>query len=206
MVDNFEKIANFLGFKSDDDFYFLQILQRKKGGQIGKVKPLIKQAKMIKRYSNRSVEHLFEKKEEVVELCNVFGARAQLNVNKRSYKKCAYATLKEISDCLYHENYRAASDAFNSSCGKYSAEEKESKKWVVDIDESDVIGSMDSYTQSLLSVINEKCKPEGDKLVEQVPSKNGVHLITSPFDVQTFKTYHESVEIHKDSFTNLYIP
>lgn len=206
MVDNFEKIANFLGFKSDDDFYFLQILQRKKDGQIGKVKPLIKQAKVVKIYSIRSVEHLFEKKEEVIELCNVFGARAQLNVNKRSYKKCAYETLKEISDCLYHENYRAASHAFNSSCGKYSAENRENKKWIVDIDKSDVIGSMDSYVQSLLSIINEECKPDGNKFIEQVSSKNSVHLITSPFDVQTFKKYHESVDIHKDSFTNLYIP
>lgn len=35
MVDNFEQIGNLLSFDSNDEFYFLQILQRKKDNPSG---------------------------------------------------------------------------------------------------------------------------------------------------------------------------
>jgi hypothetical protein len=37
MIDNFGKIRDMLEFRNKDDFYFLQILQRKKDHVAGKV-------------------------------------------------------------------------------------------------------------------------------------------------------------------------
>ena len=70
----------------------------------------------------------------------------------------------------------------------------------------------------LEQVINaiQPCEPTGDKIITQIPSKTGIHLITSPFNVVQFKNnfadelraYKMSyidLEIHKDTPTNLFI-
>ncbi len=41
------------------------------------------------------------------------------------------------------------------------------------------------YTQEIIESIN-FCQPEGNKIITQIPTKNGIHLITSPFNVDKF--------------------
>lgn len=207
MVYNFGFVKDFMNFDSEDDFYFLQILQRRKDDQLGKVSPPDKPSKLIKVYSIRSVEHLMEKKEEIIEICNIFGARAQLHVNKRGFKKCAYATLNRLSDALYHEDFAKARDAYNSACGKSSNEDKTTKKWVIDIDADEIDATVDEYSKKCMDTVTDlKPNPGEDKVISSVASKNGAHIITRPFDLKEFKEVFPSIEIKKDSFTNLYIP
>jgi len=52
----------------------------------------------------------------------------------------------------------------------------------------------------------ERIKPIGNKLIDIIPSKNGYHVITSPFDVSEFSKSFPNIDIHKDNPTNLYIP
>ena len=100
MVDNFEQIGNLLSFKSDDEFYFLQILQRKKDNPSGYLGSN-NSSRLVKAYYIKSKEQLFKQKEEIVKLCQVFNARAGINLNKRSYHKTAFNTLKTISDHFF---------------------------------------------------------------------------------------------------------
>lgn len=208
MVDNFSQIKGLMNFEDENDFYFVQILQRRKDGKQGQVDPPERPTRVVKVYSIRSHEHLDEKKQEITTLCDVFGARAQLNVNKRNFKKCALATLRDIADLIDKENYSKVARSFNSSCGRYSSEEKKNKKWIIDIDpyEIDADPHTGTIVQKIVDEINEM-KPDGDKLVDVIPSLNGVHMVTTPFDLQSFeinKPY--DVGVHKDAFTNLYIP
>lgn len=48
--------------------------------------------------------------------------------------------------------------------------------------------------------------PEGEKVLMELPTKNGIHLITKPFDKREFNKKYPLVDIHKDNPINLYIP
>jgi hypothetical protein len=80
----------------------------------------------------------------------------------------------------------------------------------IDIDKDEVI-----WLEQVINAI-QPCEPTGDKIITQIPSKTGIHLITSPFNVVQFKNnfsdelkaYKMSfidLEIHKDNPTNLFI-
>ena len=82
MINNLEIIKPLLNFSSEDDFYFLQILQRKKENpQLGS------NSRVIKNYYIKSVEHLELRYPEIIELCSVFNARASIRLNKEVLKK-----------------------------------------------------------------------------------------------------------------------
>jgi hypothetical protein len=51
-------------------------------------------------------------------------------------------------------------------------------------------------------------RPVGDKVIAEIPTKNGVHLITRPFNLQEFKeTFDGDWDIiHKNNPTLLYCP
>jgi hypothetical protein len=49
-------------------------------------------------------------------------------------------------------------------------------------------------------------KPEGVKVETVLPTKNGYHLITSKFDVKTFKEKFPDIDIQKKNPTLLYLP
>jgi len=51
-----------------------------------------------------------------------------------------------------------------------------------------------------------KDQPEGNKVEEVIPTKNGYHLITDRFDVLEFKKHFPEIEIQKKNPTILYIP
>lgn len=73
------------------------------------------------------------------------------------------------------------------------------KTWILDFDTD--IYSMDKLKKFLTDL-----QPIGDKFVAKIPSKNGFHIISKPFNKMTFNNHYPDVEIHKDNPTNLYIP
>lgn len=42
-----------------------------------------------------------------------------------------------------------------------------------------------AMSETLTEIIDE-CKPEGDKVIDIIPTKNGAHLLTRPFDKMKF--------------------
>ena len=70
MVNNFGIIKPLLKWKTEDDFYFLQILQRKKDhSPFGKVNGCNNNSRLIKSYYIKSLNHLEFIEPEVIELC-----------------------------------------------------------------------------------------------------------------------------------------
>jgi len=204
-IDNINLILPSLNFKSSDDFYYLQILQRKKENEhIGS------NSRVIKNYYIRSEQHLLDRYEEIKTLCRAFNARASIRLNKRSFEKVAFKTLENIANTMQNKGYESIRNCYDRACGT-SASEKE-KKWIVDIDKDEII-----WMEQIHTALN-SCAPYFSLTVlKGIPSKNGVHLITTPFNTLEFKdklsqelaTYKASlinVEIHKDNPTNLFIP
>jgi hypothetical protein len=198
MTDNFDIIRNLLEFKSEDDFYFLQILQRKKDHKKGKVNGTNNNSRLIKPYYIGSLEYFDFIKPEVIELCKVFNARAGFNLNKRSYKKSSLQLLKKLVDQQLNEDYNKANKAYSSVVGNHNHETD--KKWILDVDE------VGRQSNDIILFAERYCFPEGNKFITTIPSKNGYHIIMKPFDLSVFKKKFPDVEVHKNNPTNLYIP
>lgn len=77
-VDNFDRICKILEFNKKDEFYFLQIIQRKKDGNVTDTGN--NGYRTIKTYYIYSVEQLRKKKDKIKELCLKNNARAYINV------------------------------------------------------------------------------------------------------------------------------
>lgn len=201
-VDNFKLIKPLLTFDSKDDFYFLQILQRKKDHKDGnKVNGTNNNSRLIKAYYINSVDYLDFITNEVIYLCELFNARAGINLNKRSYKKMALQHLKKVTDQILNEDYIKASKAYTSVCGSYNHDTD--KKWILDIDDE---RKLNDNHKKMIKFIEDECQPEGNKFISAIPSKSGIHIIMKPFNVNTFNQKYPNIEIHKNNPTNLYIP
>ena len=196
MIDNFDLIEDILSFNSDDEFYFVQIIQRKKDnpGTSGRNN----KNRTVKSYRITSKKMLSDLKEEMIELAKVFNARVGINLNKRSFEKTAFNTLVKIAGQMNNRDYKSVKSAYDSCCGIHNA--ISDKMWLLDIDN---IKDISEYSP-LYKFITE-CEPVGKKTIAIIPSKSGFHLITKPFNLIDFGKEYPDIEIHKNNPTNLYI-
>ena len=196
-VDNFELIKKHIHSTADsDEFYMLQIMRRTKDqvGYEGKRKQSV-----IKSYFISSPEYLDAKRDEIIGLCEMFNARAYINLNKKSYKQVSLKALEILAGKIAHEDYNIKS-LFESACGQTGSCDG-LKTWVVDFDSKDI-----DELNRIKDIIN-SIEPIGvDKIVETVPTRQGYHLITRPFNKKEFSDiYNDSIDIHKDNPTILFV-
>lgn len=195
MIDVKDKIKDLLIFENKDDFYLLQVLQRKKENpQLGS------NSRVIKNYFISSKDYLDKRYDEIKLLCGVFNARAMLRLNKRSYSKVAFKTLQNIANSMSNQEYSFIRNSYTRACGL--GHNDSNKKWIIDID-----GEINNdYKSNIIDVINKSRPDDINKVIIELPTKNGIHLITKPFDLREFKEKFPEIDIHKDNPINLYIP
>ena len=194
MIDVYEDVKDLLKFESEYDFYYLQLLQRKKENP-----ELGSNSRVIKNYYINSLEYLEERYDEIKELCIKFNARAMLRLNKRSYYKVAYKAMQNMANCMANGEFEFVKKSYDRACG--NGHNDSVKKWIVDIDEKvseTVLKDMEFAIRNI--------EPFGDKVLKIIPTKNGWHLITTPFNQQRFGEMYENIDIHKDNPINLFIP
>lgn len=207
MIDNFELVKPLLVFPDDDTFYKIEIMQRRKEHP-----NLFTGTRLLKTYYIRSMERLENLLDEIKGMCEFFGARAYIYLNPRSFEKVAFASLKQLCDCICCHDYVAAKRAYNTACGK-SCNGGENKKWLFDLDEKD---------EEIADTIDDIVASVGGTVYAHIPTKNGIHVITSVFNIKEYElklgvkilehpTSHaleviEKMDIHKDNGTILYIP
>lgn len=192
-VDYFEEIKPLLTFDSADDFYFLQILRRKKDNPDNTSNSTI-----IKSYYIKNIEYYEKKIPEIKKICRTFNARAGLRLNKRSFKKTALLTMKLILEQGMSDNWEYARRVYDSAAGK--SHNAKTKTWIIDIDDTDDEGTAKEVEKFILTL-----RPEGDKVIKTLKTRSGFHLVTRPFDVQAFSKEY-SLDIHKDNPINVFIP
>jgi hypothetical protein len=81
-IDNFNKIAHFLNTTNPDDFYFVQIIRRKKDNPSAK----FNYAEYPKSWDVHNADELMAIKDEIKKLCTMYNARAYIRLNPRSHK------------------------------------------------------------------------------------------------------------------------
>jgi hypothetical protein len=194
MVNNSEIIRELMKFDSENEFYFLQILSRKKDNP-DQSKGLI----VIKSYYIYGLDHFDTILPEVIKICESTNSRAYFRLNKRDDSKVGLQMIKKISDHLMNGNTRSLKNVYDSVVGEFSHDND--KTWLVDIDTHDreFINSIKVDLESLQYFAKK------EPLLIEIPSKNGVHIITRPFNPNKLKEKW-NVDIHKDNPTCLYIP
>jgi hypothetical protein len=206
MLDNFDIIKPLLTFENENDFYFLQILQRKKDHPEGTVVGSNNSSRLIKSYNIFSISQLDKYKKEIIMLCELFEARAGINLNKRNSKVLALKMISDIATYLECNHTNSIGSLWNEVCGKH--QHSADRRWIIDIDreDSESDNEFDSHISNISGFIC-NCQPIGnDKIITNIPSKSGVHLITKPFNTREFKDQYPEIDIHKNNPTNLYIP
>lgn len=230
IINNLNLIKPLLKFESNDIFYHLQILKRKKDcAEHDKGKN--NNARCIKTYYITSVDYLDSHMNEIIKLCQIFNARAYINLNAKSFEKVSFELNAQLADRLKFKQFNYCYRLYETVVGGgYSSEdefdkvltdkEKEiissrvnvgEKRWIIDIDEKEISPLMLAYIEYNCFPIS---KWEYDfnniptifnsKIIIKIPTKNGWHLITKPFNLQQFKQQYSDVDIQKNNPTLLY--
>ena len=214
MVDNFDIIKPLLKFNDHQDFYFLQLLLRKKDGN-NVPAGSDNQRRLVRDYHITSTKMLDELKDDIIRHCNETNARAYIRLNKRNYKTIAMAYAQEtLEKARKGEQFGNTYNEINSVIGRFPEGSKEDKTWLVDIDD---FGPESSKVKVVMSIIRNYCQPYDDeknkKIVAVIPTRSGTHLITKPFDLQAFNKFKQvdltndgEVAVLHDNPTILYAP
>jgi hypothetical protein len=200
MINNLELIKPLLNFENEGDFYMLYIFKRKKDQPEGK-RDNHQSVRTIKTYCVESVEYLEKRMEEIQQLCEMFKARAYIHIQKQNHKDVSLEMMVTLAEKIRNGQHNQK-NLFDSVVGQLKTYEK---RWIVDVDSR---GGL--YLLKTKQVINERCRPEGDKIHAVIPTKNGYHLITSRFDVMEFNRLMsvegEVPDIQRKNPTLLYYP
>lgn len=186
IVDNFNLLSPLLKYDSPEDFYFLQILRRRKDNPTQKHDVTVIKSFFL--YEGQLSSH----SDYIKEICDKFSARAYLILNRRNARKVALRTLAKLAEYVELGNYVVAKRVYESACGQCSAEPRETKKWVLDIDED---------WRLELPRIRSRVQ-----LYAEIPTVNGLHLIVAPFrrDEYFWSMDMAGLGIGKDNPTLLY--
>ena len=198
MIDNFEQISELLSWEDSNDFYFVQILKRKKENP-----ELSSNSYVVKTYYITSLDNLNFYKEEMKMLAKFHNARVYINLNKRNFEKCSLQTARIILDQIANKDYKSSRKAFNTICGKYSSDTD--KKWIIDVDDNSSKKFYDWLKEEL-----DKLQPIGPKFITHIDTKNGYHIISKPFNLAEFnELFRDKQElkpdVHKQNPTILYM-
>lgn len=196
MINNLHIIKPLLDFSQPGDFYMLYVFKRKKDQPEGE-RDNHQSVRTIKSYCIESLDHLDRRWEEIRELCEMFKARAYIHVQKQNHKDVSLNMLAALAERI-RDGVENQKGLFDSVVGQIKTKEK---RWIVDIDTNDP-----DYLMEVRAIINKYCRPEGDRVITIVPTKNGNHLITERFDVMEFAKHFPEVDIQKKNPTLLYLP
>jgi hypothetical protein len=194
MINNIDLIKPLLTFDKEGDFYMLYIFKRKKDQTTDRANH--QSVRTIKTYCIESVEHLEKRYDEVIQLCEMFKARAYIHIQKQNHKDVAMNMITEIVTRIQSGQINQQ-HVFDSVVGQLKTYEK---RWIVDIDDVKL------YDLKPIMDFVDTLRPEGPKVDAIIPTKSGYHLITKRFDVMEFKKKYSEIDIQKKNPTLLYYP
>ena len=211
MINNLEIIKPLLNFEKDGDFYMLYVFKRKKDQPEGE-RDNHQSVRTIKTYCIESIEHLERRYEEIIQMCEMFKARAYIHIQKQNHFDVSLSMMVDLAQRIQNGNHNQKG-LFDSVVGQLKTNEK---RWIIDVD------GMSAPSPMMVAFIEYNCKPitevefdeagipighkVGPKVEAVIPTKNGHHLITKKFDVMEFKKQYSDIDIQKKNPTLLYYP
>ena len=211
MINNLEIIKPLLNFEKEGDFYMLYVFKRKKDQPEGE-RDNHQSVRTIKTYCIESIDHLERRYAEIIQMCEMFKARAYIHIQKQNHFDVSLSMMVELAQRIQNGNHNQKG-LFDSVVGQLKTNEK---RWIIDVD------GMSAPSPMMVAFIEYNCKPItevqfdeagipigykiGPKVEAVIPTKNGHHLITKKFDVMEFKKQYPDIDIQKKNPTLLYYP
>ena len=202
MINNIDIIKPLLNFEKQGDFYMLYVFKRKKDQPEGE-RDNHQSVRTIKTYCIESLEHLDRRYDEIIQMCEMFKARAYIHVQKQNHFDVSLNMMVALAQRIQDGNTNQKG-LFDSVVGQIKTQEK---RWIIDVDTQSI------HIKNMMINIIESVRPtdKGSKIEAVIPTKNGVHLITKRFDVKEFgeklkERGQEIPDIQKKNPTLLYYP
>lgn len=195
-MDNFDKILPLLTGVWETYTYpisfHVQVLQRKKDGhQIGHNN----QIRTIAEWFIHSENTLMRLKPAIKSLCELYDARCYISINGKTDEAVLWGIAETSMKYIKNKQmtFKGMVSHVHDTCNGHGT-----KQWIVDVDDLSV------DLEQLISNIN-LCRSgtPNNNVICQVPTKNGIHLITNPFDLSQIQL-PAKVEIKKNNSTLLY--
>ena len=206
MTDNFQNYKDYIikmgGLPENnekgnlDKYYVIELMRR------GKDNPDMPAANYhFKNYYIYSWKDLNKYEDEIKNICNLLRLRAYASVNYKLMSQVALDTLAESARRIAAHDYKKFYNIFESCSGKFV--DHKNNIWIVDIDKEDL-----DMVDIIKNFINE-CEPKTEKIIFEIPTKSGLHLITKAFNLQDFNgkciDYMEKIiDVKKNHLTLLY--
>lgn len=200
MINNLELIKPLLHLEKEGDFIQIFVLLRKKDQPEGQ-KDNHQSVRIIKSYCVESIEYLDKKMSEIIGLCEYFNARAYININEKSHNDISLLMMEKLASRI-RNNVKNQVNLFDTVSGELKSKRN---RWIIDIDTKDKL-----YRHKIGGIIN-SIEPFGDKILAEIPTLNGYHLITLPFNALKFnEQVHEEgliiPDVQKNNPTCLIVP
>lgn len=203
VINNIDLIKPLLNFSEKEDFYMLYVFKRKKD-QPQEERDNHQSVRTIKTYCIESIDHLERRYDEIIGLCEMFGARAYIHIQKQNHSEVSLNMLADLAIRIKNGSHNQKG-LFESVVGQIKTNEK---RWIIDIDNVSIDGfSHDKYYIEMRDYINELQVEAGkEQGMTFIKTRSGFHIITQPFNVMKFKKRYANVDIQKKNPTLLYYP
>lgn len=205
MINNFDLIKKLFYFNEGNNMFFhCQIVRRAKDHKPNKVKE-----GALKTYFIKSKEPLDMLKDEIILLCEHYGARAYINVAGKDFNSLNSLLLLKLASDNHEGLVRNPRKLLNSAAGELKSR---IKRWVIDIDDINLKQPVKDWLNTYFWMEEANITPNpyrenNYRIYSTIPTKNGVHFITASFNVNEFAKKFPNVDIHKNSMgTLLYYP
>lgn len=197
MINNIDKVLPHFYFNEANwMFMHCQIVQRAKDHPGEKVKE-----GALKTYFVRSREHLERLMPEIILLCEHYGARAYINLAGKDFDRLQKSMLKLLAIDIEQGNVRNPRRCLNSAAGQLKSR---NSLWIVDLDDPALEMPVREFLKKELFPGAEF---ESNYIIAQIPTVQGLHLITKPFNLKVFRDKFPDIDVHKNSMgTLLYYP
>jgi hypothetical protein len=194
-IDNFKQIRELLTFDKENNFYFIEIIKRRKDNPRMKL-----DSKFIKSYYVWSHEGLDAARDEILCYCELHNARAYIKINVRNSDAIALHALKRLADLIASGNTKSITRLSRLVCCENHSDAN--PKFMVDIDSENDL----AFAKSVIQDVWDSRSDSTGQFIAEIPTPNGWHLITSPFDMDRFQQSCPTIAVMRDGSTLLCTP
>ena len=203
MIDNFKQISDILTFESEDDFYLVELIIRKKDHPENTES---KSQQKIGEYWIDSEGKLEKLEGEIKARCDFSRCTAYVNPSVKSYKKSCFAMMEKLLDRIKGEDYRKF---YHSAVSAAASTGSRDNWWIIDVD-TDFPEEKISKVRDELDKISREARKgaQEEKHCIALKTPNGWHLLLKPFKMPDILDGLgiPGVEVKKNASTVLYSP
>lgn len=186
-IDNYPLIRPLLKWENKGDFYYIQVLKRKKDGTT-KYANKNNSARLVCNHQVYSLEEMDERMLEIRGICDLTKARAGIQFNRITDKVVAQQMSRRSLEAVISGNYRLTNLLQSILGDKDSTMQKYN---TIDVDTKD-----EKVLSDLIEYINQ-LQPfdKTNKILATLPTYSGYHLITENFRQDYFEKYIQGKDI-----------